>query len=51
LRTQPIEQDQQSDWNYQTFLLEGLEKLVQTTEWYDFVEDELTTALPENTVG
>jgi hypothetical protein len=24
---------------------------LQTTEWYDFVEDALTTALLEDTVG
>ncbi|KAM3513710.1 hypothetical protein MY11210_002619 [Beauveria gryllotalpidicola] len=45
----------ESDWNCQSFLLEGLRTLVsqglQTQEWYSWVEDELTSQLLEGTVA
>lgn len=54
LASTPVEGGE-GDWNCQNYLLEGLKLLVshgyQTAEWYDHVEDEVTTALLDGAVG
>ncbi|PNP76669.1 hypothetical protein FNYG_10088 [Fusarium nygamai] len=52
----PVEgRERMSDWNCQTFILEGLQALVsevyQTQEWYEAVEGELMDKLLDGCVG
>ncbi|KAG8409285.1 hypothetical protein J3458_019400 [Metarhizium acridum] len=46
---------QDSGWNCQHFILEGLQEIVsqglQTSEWYDLVEEQLTDYLLDGTVA
>lgn len=47
--------EEDSGWNCQNFVLEGLQSLVnqgfQTQEWYDFVEGELVDRLVDDAVA
>ncbi|KAK3942375.1 hypothetical protein QBC46DRAFT_380046 [Diplogelasinospora grovesii] len=52
----PVEgREQDSGWNCQNFVLEGLQRIMyygfQTQEWYDSVEEELTSQLLEGAIA
>lgn len=53
--TRVVGREQDSGWNCQNFLLEGLQGIVsqgfQTQEWYDFVEGELADRLLDGSIG